>query len=276
VKQYIERFPEGSFQSKVSFEDEEQKAVSIHVKATREQGKWVFDFSGTSSQVRSPLNSPFTSTCAFATWPLFVSMSNEIAINDGTLAPFQFHVPQGSVLSPAFPAATAFSGKITGHFISKAVVKALRNGGVPEEMCPSVHGLGSQAILFPPFGQQRETQPIFLAPGFPPSASDWGPPDLFGERLLVSAEELEFYQGFQISSREYDDEQRTGMTVGFTNKKADLYVNLLLPAQKGTDYGSVEFHGKHDEVFNKSTAEELLNLGDRMIFHYSEKAREDS
>ncbi|MDI5789214.1 hypothetical protein PO124_14640 [Bacillus licheniformis] len=36
---------------------------------------------------------------------------------------------------------------------------------------------------------------IVLAPGYPSASKGFGPPALFGQRMLVSAEELELYHG---------------------------------------------------------------------------------
>ncbi|PWA09429.1 methylhydantoinase [Pueribacillus theae] len=274
VRRLISDLPEVTFQSKACLKDEKAGEVPIHVKLMKENDSLTIDFSGTGNQVETPLNSPIASTKAYAVWPFLTSFENGIDLNEGTLLPFHFNIEEGTIVSPHFPAATAFSGKITGHFISEAVVSSLRSGGLKKEIIPSIHGMGPEAVLYPPIGKEREIEPLFLVPGFPISSSGWGPSPLYGEKLLVSAEELEMHDGFQMVSRELDNGQ--GMTVQLVNHRADIYANLIQPVAKNEEYGSIEITGSRTASFHESALGELLKYGDQITFRYPGKGSDES
>lgn len=228
------------------------------------------DLSGSSEQSVKPVNSPAALTKAFAVWPFLARIADEIPINEGTLQPFQTKTRPGTILDPEFPAATALAPSITGHFVAAAVFKAIQNGQGTSEEFPPIYGPGPQAVFYPELGTGAETKSIVLAPGYPSASKGFGPPALFGQRMLVSAEELELYHGFKMVSREWTDNGEE-MEVSLLNQEDDIYFNLLLPFSERGKYGSLSRTGDHDETFYESTVHQHVKKGDLLVFTYSQK-----
>ena len=178
------------------------------------------DFAGTGHAVPAPFNLTPEGAAAFAALPLLAPLLDEVPINEGTLAPFAFDFPEGSLLRPPFPATTGLGARTVGHVVAAAVSRALGDADV------ALHGTQPIATLFPPIGTQRESVPIALDPGFAISAQGWGPPPLAGARLLVSAEEFEVRDGFRIIARDRDG--AGGMRVAIENRHGALEGNFLV------------------------------------------------
>lgn len=267
VGDYINQLPDGEMKSTVSFA-ENGKTLSIHAAISKSKNnEIIIDFSGTDSQVQAPINSSLVSTKAFAVWPFLASFEDELTINDGVLELFFVKAEEGSLLNPKFPAATGLSSMITGHFISESITKALRSHQVPRELSPVIDGPGPQVVLYPPIGKSAEIDPIFLIPGYPEAKESWGPSGLFGNRQLVSAEELEFSHNFKIVKRELDKDNR--MSIRISNYGADFYMTVIVPENNEHLYGSVILYseGKIDR-FSKSTSGRLFKSGDELEFVY--------
>ncbi|MFZ4453197.1 hydantoinase B/oxoprolinase family protein [Salibacterium aidingense] len=227
------------------------------------------DFSGTSIQTNAPFNMTRASAKAYAVWPLIASLKEEPSLNEGLLSAFTFTLPEGSLVSPNLPAATAFSGIITGHFTAEAVMAACHDFEGTRDIDP-VHGPGPQAVLFPPIGTEREIEPLFLTPGYPRSPEGMGPPALFGGRRLVSAEELEVHNGFRMTSREWKEEDG-GMAVSIQNDGQDVMMNILMPEAANRYYGHVERTMENPFTFTRSAAEERFRTGEEVTFYYPGK-----
>ncbi|PTF65855.1 methylhydantoinase [Staphylococcus cohnii] len=269
VIEHISQLPDTKMHAVVPFSSGEVE-FSIRTSIQPKEEQLMIDFEGTSGQVELPLNTTLSAAKAFAVWPILAPLADELPFNEGVLDPFLIKAEAGSLLNPAFPAAVGFSTAVTGHFISAAIAKALNNGKAAETTYAEIHGPEPQGIFFPPFGKQKETEPLFLFPGYPESVHNWGPSGLFGNRNLNSAEELEFYYNFKMIKREMNDNQQ--MEVLLLNQGSDFNVNIIIPENKSEDYGTILIHSKGNTVrYEKSTAEQLVKMGDKIEFHYSRK-----
>jgi len=268
----VEQFnqlPKEVMKSEVTFTSEEELA-KIAVSLYSNENHIIIDFEGTSKQLETPVNATLTTVKAYAAWPLLAPLADEITINDGVLSMFDVQAPEGSLLHPRFPASVGFSSMITGHFISEAVTKALQKGHAPESIYSAIHGVGPQIVLFPPFGNSKETEPIFLAPGYPESKQGFGPSALFGNRTLISAEELEFHHSFEIIKREVNDNDQ--MIVRLVNKGNDYLVNMIIPENSEKKYGSITIYSdEKKETYAKSVVEKQLKPGDEIEFSYTKE-----
>jgi 5-oxoprolinase (ATP-hydrolysing) len=87
----------------------------------REAGEAVVDFTGTSPQRPDNFNAPLPVTRAAVLYVLRVMVDDEIPMNAGCLRPVRIVCPEGSMLSPRFPAAVV-AGNVE---VSQAVTDAL-------------------------------------------------------------------------------------------------------------------------------------------------------
>ncbi|MGD0191746.1 MAG: hydantoinase B/oxoprolinase family protein [Rhizomicrobium sp.] len=97
--------------------------VGIHVGVTVDHSRRSarIDFRGTSPQQNSNLNAPRSVTKAAVLYVFRCLVPGDIPMNAGCLKPLDIHVPDGSLLNPAYPAAVAGGNVET----SQAVVDAL-------------------------------------------------------------------------------------------------------------------------------------------------------
>ena len=242
--------------------------LAVEVAGQRTEKGIVLDFAGTSTQVAAPFNVTADAAKAFAVLPLVSPFLDELAINEGMLAPFDIRLPEGSLVNPSFSAATGLGAATTCHMIASAVTAALRAAGVAGEACPALHGFGPQAVLFAPIGTQRETVPSYLAPGFPISAQGWGPPGLHGSRRLVSAEELEIRDGFRLTTRELGEGAAAGMSVRLINDRGPLEANMLVVADAGGSCGAIRIRGTSDTLVEGAQSGVVVAAGDVLEFVY--------
>jgi len=265
--EHLNQLPKEGMTSQVAFiSGEETAEIEVSVQSNGDQV--IFDFDGTSNQLETPLNTTLPATKAYAVWPFLAPLADEIAINDGVLNSFAVQAPEGSLLHPNLPASVGLSSMITGHFIAEAVTKALQKGDASEAIYSAIHGAGPQVVLFPPFGTHRETEPIFLAPGYPEAKGSFGPSALFGDRKLVSAEELEFNHDFEMMKRELNENGQ--MVVRLLNKGKDYLVNIIIPESSNEQYGNVSIYSNgNKETYSTSIAGKQLKSGDEIEFLYT-------
>lgn len=82
------------------------------------------DYTGSSPQQRSGINSPWCYTYSYSVFAIKAVLTPEVPNNEGTFRPITVHVPERSLLNPAFPAATG-ARSTSGHFVVTAVYGAL-------------------------------------------------------------------------------------------------------------------------------------------------------
>lgn len=263
VVQHIQHISERTVKGKSTVYGRNGDEWPIAVAVRREEEQILVDFSGTHDQVEEPYNSPIDATKAFAVWPMIAAIADEVSINEGMLQSFIVKTEAGTLLQPKFPAATAFCGKITGHFIAEAVTFALKSGGFISDSSMELHSPGPQAVMYTPIGRTAENLPMFIVPGYPVAKNGWGPSGLFGDRQLVSAEELELHHGLKMAKREWEGE---GMVVSLINQKGTLQANLIIPNE--VSYGSIEVVGRKTTQYTNSVNSISLNEGERITFSY--------
>ena len=268
IERHLQSLPERRLEGRARLSVGAGTELAVHVAGRRIEAGIVLDFEGTSAQVAAPFNVTEGAAKAFAILPLVSPLLDELAINEGMLAPFDIRVPEDSLVNPNFSAATGLGAATTCHMIAASVTAALRAAGVPHEASPALHGYGPQAVLFAPIGTQRENVPSYLAPGFPISARGWGPPGLLGNRRLVSAEELEMREGFRLTARELDDGAAAGMTVRLINDRGPLEANMLVVAEDGGSCGAIRIRGASDTLVEGAQSGVVVAAGDVLEFVY--------
>ncbi|WP_020430740.1 hydantoinase B/oxoprolinase family protein [Paenibacillus riograndensis] len=174
----------------------------VQVRMQREGNLWKADFTGSASQVEAPFNCSEATTSACAVVAILAEHLESLPVNDGLLDVFDFKLPAGSIVNPAYPSATALGYHTAGQAVAAAVTHALNGSDNNEGKFPAVHGAAPLTVLYSPIGSQKQTVPVFLELGYTASAGGGGPPVLHSGRSLASAEELEWRSGLRMTQRE--------------------------------------------------------------------------
>ncbi|MEA4900294.1 hydantoinase B/oxoprolinase family protein [Desulfitobacterium sp.] len=101
-------FPKGSWEAEEFMDDDGHgNPVLIKVKVTITDDEFIADYSGSSPQVVSPINTGYTSLCAGAKIAYMSIIDPELVVNDGVFRPLRIIAEPGSVLQCHAPAPTS-------------------------------------------------------------------------------------------------------------------------------------------------------------------------
>ena len=125
TRQALASIPEGTYRF-VDFLDNDgidlDKPIRIQLAVTLSQGGMHVDFTGTSDQVRGPLNCVPSGSLAAACFAIRALTDPSIPTNGGCFRPISLHLPQGSLVNPTEPAPvnarTSTIKRITGSILS--------------------------------------------------------------------------------------------------------------------------------------------------------------
>ncbi len=117
VRAMLKSLPDSEF----SYEIDQGSTIQVKVTVDRQAGEAVVDFTGTSPQRPDNFNAPLPVTRAAVLYVLRVMVQDEIPMNAGCLRPVRIVCPEGSMLSPRYPAAVV-AGNVE---VSQAVTDAL-------------------------------------------------------------------------------------------------------------------------------------------------------
>jgi len=120
VRRLLDRLDDGRFT--YAMDNGAQVAVSISIDRTARSA--VFDFAGTSPQLADNFNAPRSIVRAAALYVVRTLVDDAIPMNDGCLRPIELRVPEGSMLSPAFPAAVVAGNVETSQVVTDALFAA--------------------------------------------------------------------------------------------------------------------------------------------------------
>lgn len=131
TRKALARIPSGTYRY-VDFLDNDgidlDKPIRIEVAVTIQDGGIHIDFTGTSPQVRGPLNCVPSGSLAAACFAIRALTDPAIPTNAGCFRPISLHLPEGSLVNPQEPAPvnarTSTIKRITGAIIS-AVAQAV-------------------------------------------------------------------------------------------------------------------------------------------------------
>jgi 5-oxoprolinase (ATP-hydrolysing) len=117
VRRMLKTMKDGQF----AYEIDQGSVIRVTVTVDREAGEAVVDFTGTSPQRDDNFNAPLPVTRAAVLYALRVMVEDEIPMNAGCLRPVKIVCPEGSMLSPRWPAAVV-AGNVE---VSQAVTDCL-------------------------------------------------------------------------------------------------------------------------------------------------------
>jgi 5-oxoprolinase (ATP-hydrolysing) len=117
VRRVIEGLDDGSFVLPM----DQGCQIAVSLKVDREAGRLTIDFTGTSAQQDTNFNAPRPITRAAVLFVFRLLVGHKIPMNAGCLRPITIIVPEGSMLSPQWPAAVV-AGNVE---VSQAVTNCL-------------------------------------------------------------------------------------------------------------------------------------------------------
>ncbi|MCF7647381.1 hydantoinase B/oxoprolinase family protein [Bacillus subtilis] len=117
VRRVLDQLPDGQF----TYELDQGSKIEVKVTIDRVKREATVDFTGTSEQRLDNFNAPQPVTRAAVLYVFRVLVDGDIPMNAGCLRPIKIIVPEGSMLSPHYPAAVV-AGNVE---VSQAVTNCL-------------------------------------------------------------------------------------------------------------------------------------------------------
>ena len=120
VRRVIGRLQDASFEQKM--DDGSVIRVKVTVNSKARSAK--IDFTGTSAQLASNLNAPSAVARAAVLYVFRCMVDDDIPLNEGCLKPLDIVIPEGSMLSPRYPAAVVGGNVETSQAVTDALFGA--------------------------------------------------------------------------------------------------------------------------------------------------------
>jgi 5-oxoprolinase (ATP-hydrolysing) len=121
VRTLIDRLQDGAFE----VEMDQGTRVKVAVRVDRNAREITFDFTGTSPMQENNFNAPEPVARAAVLYVLRVLCDQPIPLNAGCMKPVHMIVPEGSMLSPKFPAAVVAGNTETSQVVVNCLMAAL-------------------------------------------------------------------------------------------------------------------------------------------------------
>ncbi len=124
TRKAIALLPRGTFHVSSAMGREEE--VILCLKLTIGDHEMLFDFNGTSEQVRGNINAPLPVSLSAVYYVVRCLISEDIPMNEGVYRPVKVSVPEGSVLNPWYPAAVSAGNVETSQRVVELILDAFR------------------------------------------------------------------------------------------------------------------------------------------------------
>lgn len=122
VRRVIDVLDDGEY----AYETDSGATIRVRVRVDRANRSATVDFTGTSPQLATNFNAPFSVVNAAVLYVFRTLVADDIPLNDGCLRPLDIVVPPGSMLAPEPPAAVVAGNVETSQAITGALYAALR------------------------------------------------------------------------------------------------------------------------------------------------------
>jgi N-methylhydantoinase B len=134
----IAEVPDGTYAHEVELEEAGRagQPIRIQVRVEVKGDEVAVDFTGTSAQVDRPINSVYNITYAYTVFPLKCALHPHIPNNEGCFGPVRLTVPEGSVLTPRFPAACLWRTSLV-YYVVEPIFGALAQAIPHRVLAPS-------------------------------------------------------------------------------------------------------------------------------------------
>ena len=120
VRRLLDRLDDGEF----AYPMDNGAEVRVAIRIDKVARTATFDFTGTSAQLADNFNAPRSIVRAASLYVVRTLIDDVIPMNDGCLRPISLIVPEGSMLSPAFPAAVVAGNVETSQVVTDALFAA--------------------------------------------------------------------------------------------------------------------------------------------------------
>jgi 5-oxoprolinase (ATP-hydrolysing) len=121
VRRVLDVLKDGAF----TYEMDDGAMIRVRIAIDKPARRATIDFTGTSAQLPTNFNAP-RAVCRAAVLYVFRTLvDDEIPMNDGCLKPLDIIIPDGSMLSPRYPAAVVAGNVETSQSITDALYGAL-------------------------------------------------------------------------------------------------------------------------------------------------------
>ncbi len=213
MRTLLDSVPTGTYSGEHALEHDGQggRGAVVKVQLRFDERGVEVDFTGTSPQTTSFVNSTQSAaaTCVFL--PLIAALRGQIPFNGGALRAIRLVMPGGTLVNPRLPAPTGWGDQHVGHEIATAVTIALAKA-VPQQ---AGRVTANSVLLFltrreARHGQTLEQVETFDLSNFAQSGADgsnecdgWGVPGATARRPLPSIELYEADRGGRIESLEF-------------------------------------------------------------------------
>jgi N-methylhydantoinase B len=150
----LSRIPNGTYSAEAMLDGDGNddaplsQNLILKLKLTVEDTKMIVDFTGTSPQSIGPMNTPEPSTISAARYGFKIITTPDQPSNEGSFRPLEVIIPEGSILKPKFPAATAmWPTPITTipdlmlRAIAPAIPDKVRGGHFGDSMADFIYGV---------------------------------------------------------------------------------------------------------------------------------------
>ncbi|MFG2967529.1 hydantoinase B/oxoprolinase family protein [Streptomyces sp. NPDC048288] len=121
VRRVIDALEDGEY----AYETDSGAVIRVRVRVHRHDRRATIDFTGTSAQLATNFNAPFSVVNAAVLYVFRTLVADDIPLNDGCLRPLDIVVPPGSMLAPEPPAAVVAGNVETSQAITGALYAAL-------------------------------------------------------------------------------------------------------------------------------------------------------
>ncbi len=121
VRRVVDRLKDSEF----SCEMDQGAIIKVKISVDRQKREAIVDFTGTSPQQPTNFNAPEPVARAAVLYVFRVMVDDEIPMNAGCLRPIRVLIPEGSMLSPRYPAAVVAGNVETSQAIVDALFGAL-------------------------------------------------------------------------------------------------------------------------------------------------------
>jgi 5-oxoprolinase (ATP-hydrolysing) len=121
VRRVIDALTDGEYR----YEMDAGSVISVRVIVNRAGRTATIDFTGTSPQLDTNFNAPSSVVTAAVLYVFRTLIADEIPLNDGCLRPLRIVLPDGSMLTPVYPAAVVAGNVETSQAITGALYAAL-------------------------------------------------------------------------------------------------------------------------------------------------------
>lgn len=120
VRRLLGRLDDGEF----DYEMDNGAHVRVAIRIDKAARSAAFDFTGTSDQLPDNFNAPYSIVRAASLYVLRTLIDDPIPMNDGCLRPIKLVVPEGSMLSPRYPAAVVAGNVETSQVVTDTLFAA--------------------------------------------------------------------------------------------------------------------------------------------------------